>query len=535
MRSDATQTSVAEPTAERARAVLEALKVDSSTGPDILPTRILKECAAELAVPLLMLAQSILRTQTWPALWLIHWIVPLFKKLSVYKASCYRGIHLTAQMSKAMERYIGELFGQYLLTSVSFGPHQFAYTKERGSRDAIAFMTLSWIYGFNEGKQFGVYCSDVSGAFDRVKRERLVAKLRAKGIHETFVRILDSWLQARRARVVVGGAQGADMELTDMIYQGTVWGPWLWNIFYEDSRLAINKALFQEIVYADDLNAFREFFLRTPNADILTATKACQKELHAWGRANQVAFDPGKESHHVVSHVAPEGPDFKILGILFDCGLTMAAALHELVGECRWKIRALQRTNRFHSVREMIDLYKAQILSFIEYRTPGIYHACDSHLRVLDQLQSKFLQDLGICEEDALLNFNLAPLASRRDIAMLGLIQRTLLGRGPPHFKRFFFLEPFPHRVRTRSASRCHSHRIHEYREGRFLEIVKRSALGLASVYNLLPEEVVSADNVPFFQGQLQDMLRDVASRDHRWAHLFSPRHFMHAHPLHGF
>ena len=113
------------------------------------------------------------------------------------------------------------------MTSVSFGPRQFAYTKERGSRDAIAFMTLSWIFGFNEGKKFGVYCSDVAGAFDRVKRERLVAKLRAKGIHETFIRILDSWLQARTAKVVVGGAQGDDMELTDMIYQGTVWGPWL--------------------------------------------------------------------------------------------------------------------------------------------------------------------------------------------------------------------------------------------------------------------------------------------------------------------
>ena len=283
------------------------------------------------------------------------------------------------------------------------------------------------------------------------------------------------------------------------------------------------------------MNAFREFFLRTPNAVIFAATEACQKELHAWGRANQVEFDAGKESHHVVSHVAPEGPNFKILGILFDCGLTMAAALHELVGECRWKIRALQRTSRFHSVQEMVDLYKAQILSFIEYRTPGVYHAGDSHLCVLDRLQTKYLQDLGVSEEDALVRFNLAPLSSRRDIAMLGLIQRTVLGREPAHFKRFFFPEPFPHEARTRLASRVHSRRIHEYREGKFLEMVKRSALGLASVYNLLPEDVVWVDNVPSFQSCLQDMLKQAMSRDSRWPQLFSPRHFMHAHPLHEF
>ena len=63
----------------------------------------------------------------------------------------------------------------------------------------------------------------------------------------------------------------------------------------------------------------------------------------------------------------------------------------------------------------------------------------------------------------------------------------------------------------------------------------RTNGVGFASGHNLLPEEVVSADNVPFSQGQLQDILRDAASKDHRWAHLFSPRHFMHAHPLHGF
>ena len=116
-----TQTTFPEPTLEGAKAVLEALKVDSSTGPDSLPTRILKTCAEELALPLLMLANSILRTGTWPALWLINWIVPLYKKSSLYTASNYRGIRLTAQLSKAMGRFPGTLFSEYLLSSVSFG------------------------------------------------------------------------------------------------------------------------------------------------------------------------------------------------------------------------------------------------------------------------------------------------------------------------------------------------------------------------------------------------------------------------------
>ena len=88
-------------------------------------------------------------------------------------------------------------------------------------------MVLTWISGFNAKVKFALYCSDVSGAFDRVKRERLIAKLRAKRMPEVLVGIFDAWLQNRVARVVVGGQRSDPMILQDVIYQGTVWGPWV--------------------------------------------------------------------------------------------------------------------------------------------------------------------------------------------------------------------------------------------------------------------------------------------------------------------
>eukprot|EP00969_Alexandrium_andersonii_P269227 11899382-Alexandrium_andersonii.AAC.1 len=44
-------------------------------------------------------------------------------------------------------------------------------------------------------------------------------------------------------------------------------------------------------------------------------------------------------------------------------------------------------------------------------------------------------------DEEALLRFGLAPLAVRRDIALLGMIHRTILGKGPSQFAAFFRLE----------------------------------------------------------------------------------------------
>ena len=47
------------------------------------------------------------------------------------------------------------------------------------------------------------------------------------------------------------------MLLRDMVFQGTVWGPILWNVFYEDARLALNTHGFNKIVFADDLNGYK--------------------------------------------------------------------------------------------------------------------------------------------------------------------------------------------------------------------------------------------------------------------------------------
>ena len=76
----------------------------------------------------------------------------------------------------------------------------------------------------------------------------------------------------------------------------------------------------------------------------------------------------------------------------------------------------------------------------LEFPTPAVYHACNTHPGKLDKVQSRFLSEVGLTAEDAFLKFNLAPLQTRRDIAGLGIVHRTVLGLGPPQFRKWFFL-----------------------------------------------------------------------------------------------
>jgi len=592
------------PSVENAERILSELSEDSGTGPDLLPSRILKLFSRQLALPLSLLAAKILETGVWPEGWRKHWIVPLYKKKSVYQTKNYRGIHLTAQISKVVERIFAFALTPFIERRVGFGPNQFAYQKQRGARDALALLVISWVSSFSQRKKVGLYCSDVSGAFDRVAVTRLVRKLRQKGLHPDLVLVIESWLAERSAEVTVDGTCSEEMGMFNMVFQGTVLGPPLWNLFFEDSRLAINKHEFTEIVYADDLNAHKEYDRAQSNELILRDIAKCQSSLHAWGGANQVTFDPAKESFHIlaaekarrryvlksdIDRVGPSenciactmlmlqdkvthgqchtqqcrdrvgelleqenecasrmaawrdkhtgdthamGANFRILGINFDCHLRMADCADELRHSCQWKLRTLMRTQRFYSTEELTNLYKSQILSYVEYRTPAIYHACDSVVSRIDWIQDRFLKDIGVSDEEALLYCSLAPLTTRRDIAMLGLIHRTVLGQGPPHFKQWVQLSS---NRRTAAGADAHTHCRHlvSHRHGNFLDVLKRSFLGLVDVYNLLPEEAVQITTVQDFQRYLQELVKEAAlSNVCLWRKLFSPRHALSDHPL---
>lgn len=68
------------------------------------------------------------------------------------------------------------------------------------------------------------------------------------------------------------------------------------------------------------------------------------------------------------------------------------------------------------------------LLPFCEFATPAIYHASNAALRHVDHVQGKFLEEMQVGAREALLVHNLAPLATRRDIAMLGALQECRLG-----------------------------------------------------------------------------------------------------------
>ena len=89
----------------------------------------------------------------------------------------------------------------------------------------MSINVCNWLLRMERGEVIGLFCADVSGAFDRVDKDRVGSKLRASGLHPQVVAFLVSWLEDRISHVVMGGARSPAKQLADSVFQGTVLGP----------------------------------------------------------------------------------------------------------------------------------------------------------------------------------------------------------------------------------------------------------------------------------------------------------------------
>ena len=409
---------------------------------------------------------------------------------------------------------LGDYWLQYLDVTRAYGPNQFAYTTKRGCKDLLLSNLLEWTWNLHRDRKVALYCSDVKGAFDRVDTERLLQKLRQKGLSGKLLTVLGSWLEQRAAKVVVELFHSESAELSNSVYQGTVWGPPLWNVFFEDARVPVNQAGFSEALFADDLNAYKCYNKSCQNGVLYEEMQDCQARLHNWGKANKVQFDAGKESMHILHRTEPDGEAFEMFGVKFDTKLTMEKQIQSLVSPCKWKLKTLLRAKRYFNEEQLVKQYKTHILPYLEFATPAVYHATATALEPLDKLQATFLREVGLTPLEALKKYNLAPLETRRDIALLGVVHRTVLGEGPPQFRRWFFAaEGSSHEYNTRrqEARRKYGKQLHDYLDRDQSALLRRSPLGLTRVYNELDAEAVKCTTVKSFQAELQRLVRKQA------------------------
>ena len=87
----------------------------------------------------------------------------------------------------------------------------------------------------------------------------LVTMLMMSCVDADFLNFLDAYFAPRQGQVLAQGLHSDCFEIANSLFQDTVLGPPLQNIFFADVSTSASSTGGREAMFADDLNVFQEF------------------------------------------------------------------------------------------------------------------------------------------------------------------------------------------------------------------------------------------------------------------------------------
>ncbi|KAG0710838.1 putative RNA-directed DNA polymerase from transposon BS [Chionoecetes opilio] len=173
-------------------------------------------------------------------------------------------------------------------------PRQYEFRKGRSASDLLLLLSKSWQDSLGSGPPSLVIALDIAGAFDCKWHKGLLAKLEQLGITGHLLALFSSFLHSRSLRVVVNRSTSATYPMEASVPQGSVLGPILWNIYFNDlQNLHVASA------YADDCTVSHSY-TREETANVIDDANRQLGDITAWGRRWQVQFAAEKTQAMVI-------------------------------------------------------------------------------------------------------------------------------------------------------------------------------------------------------------------------------------------
>ena len=178
--------------------IVANLKPKSSSGPDNLPTKVLKKIIHGIVNPLTVLINRTLAEGIFPDTLKIAKVTPIYKKGEHDQIGNYRPISLLSSISKIFEKVIFTRIYKFLNQNNLFDSKQFGFRPKHSTIDAISMLANDIYESFDNNElTIAAFC-DLSKAFDTIDHNILLYKLHRYGIRGNALKLITSYLHRRK-------------------------------------------------------------------------------------------------------------------------------------------------------------------------------------------------------------------------------------------------------------------------------------------------------------------------------------------------
>ena len=372
-------------TIKEVRQTIMSLQNTGATGRDGISTTVLKRFAFTLAPMIRRVINMSITQCRYPRAWKEGHITPLPKSGDLLQLKNWRPIVINCSVSKVLEKILNKQMNMFLEDEKIYSVSQHAYRAGRSCSTAHQDADTIINSMRNQGRISVILMTDMSAAFNVIKADVLLLKMKHYGFDRWTRKLIEDYLSGRCTRTKIGNYLSEAVTLNSGVGEGSVLGPAIFAMGLCDVGLVAADTvkicgelgldvLAETVEFADDVTGLIGAYTEE---DMQVAINVMFEQFKKYFSANGLVLNdnkcsilvgrPGAKVKELQLGDKKEESWVKLLGLYIDEGFTFNTHLRRTKSAVFFKLSCIKKISEYLTKENLKRMVEAVVITKIGY------------------------------------------------------------------------------------------------------------------------------------------------------------------------